>query len=514
MGRTFIFCFDGTCNAPDDAEQSIDSGGQPEDENISNVLKFHLLCGGSLAVQGAGWVPNQKCYYYAGIGTYGNFLQKAINAALAPEGSDVAQILKRAIVDFTRANFRPDEDKLLVVGFSRGGALARRFAGIIAKTIEKPCFYEAIFDTVASIGNPDIDKENRPKSEVLFENCTLPSNVVAALHLVSLDDQRKAFQPTLMNNEEKVTELWLAGAHSDVGGGFYQDGLSDHALKLMMEWLLTQDISVTIKSYQDIKYDNILPDDVDYTICPDDVMVKPDPLGTIHLQDRGWLFNAITLESRTCCVIRNDQPTDLPPKVHWSVGWRIHQSSDYRPRSLKGVKHLTSYPDQEQVVCHGLAPHIEMGQLNIKRLKMNESAIVYAYASEKYNRTGLLLAAGENYLFEVAEDQEWYDSDIACNAEGWTRDDVELGFVELPIAMFEPNRRISSANWFSLCGAIGLSENELFEIGKEVKYTPRTSGEFCPFANDLDKFYGNNRGRLAIKVTRKATSDRVHMAFE
>ncbi len=64
-----------------------------------------------------------------------------------------------------------------------------------------------MFDTVASIGKPDLDVDDRPGSDVLFENRTIAPNVQEALHLCSLDDNRRAFQPTLMNAGKRVMEV-------------------------------------------------------------------------------------------------------------------------------------------------------------------------------------------------------------------------------------------------------------------------------------------------------------------
>ena len=79
---------------------------------------------------------------------------------------------------------------------------------------------------------------------------------------------------------------------------------------------------------------------------------------------------------------------------------------------------------------------------------------------------------------------------------------MTLGLKELAIASVEPFRRVAEANWFELCASIGSEDKEVFRIGRESTFSPRFSGEFCPFANDLERFYGNNRGRIRCKVTR------------
>jgi hypothetical protein len=50
MSSLLIFNFDCTSNEPSYAEQSINAQGTKKDDNITNIVKFHLLCGGNLKV--------------------------------------------------------------------------------------------------------------------------------------------------------------------------------------------------------------------------------------------------------------------------------------------------------------------------------------------------------------------------------------------------------------------------------------------------------------------------------
>jgi len=502
MSSIFIFNFDGTCNAPDDAEQKLDEHQQIEDNSITNILKFHLLCGGTLSKQGEGWSDKQKNYYYPGIGTYGSTLQKALNAAFSPEGSDVKHILAKALEEFADSGFDDKQDIMLVTGFSRGAALARRFAKKVADQVNSQCIYEAVFDTVASISVPNICKCDRPKSEVVFEDHSLPSNVKKALHLLSLDDKRRAFQPTLMNREDKVMEVWFAGAHADVGGGYYEDSLSDIAMRFYLNWINDLNLGIVIKQAKDINYQNIIPKQVKYSIGEDDVTINPKLLGKTHEQERCFPFNLLTLCNRLCCVIENDKVTQHLPLVHWSVAHRIYHDQDYRPNSLKEIKHKLIYQDLETVTCVGVRAHIELPQQNLTLLEVGKSKGVTVFAAEKYNRSGLMLAAGQEYQFDVSEAQHWFDASIECSAIGWDREGVKLGLKEIPIATMEPFRRVAQANWFELCASIGCEDKEQFRIALSARYTPTISGEFCPFANDLERYYGNNEGKIICTVTR------------
>jgi len=361
MSRLLIFNFDGTSNEPSDAEQSVNDQGIKDDDNITNIVKFHLLCGGDLEAingQASGWDGSrQLCFYYRGIGTYGNRLSRTVNALISPESSDVSTIIKQAKADFIQ-HFQVG-DEILLTGFSRGGALARRFCSVISQDMPELTIYQAIFDTVASIGLPNLSKSERPSFDVIFEQGhTLAPTVKKALHMVALDEKRKAFQPTLMNFDERILEVWFSGAHSDVGGGYDQDGLSDITLQFMLNWLTELPIQLTIKTNDDIDFSTLSSEKFTYKISIDDVVIMPDVFGKNHQQERIPIIDWLTLTSRQCCVIANDKVTDIPPIVNHSVAQRINGDSEYRPDALKGVLHQVIYSNGEKVSAKGFEDHL------------------------------------------------------------------------------------------------------------------------------------------------------------
>src|SRR3954462_2605381 len=92
-----------------------------------------------------------------------------------------------------------------------------------------PIKFLGLFDTVEAFGIPieelrtAIDWTIWPIS---FRNRKLPPQVECARHALSLDDERTTFHPIRIDHEEnseRVKEVWFAGVHSDVGGG-YPDG--------------------------------------------------------------------------------------------------------------------------------------------------------------------------------------------------------------------------------------------------------------------------------------------------
>ena len=509
MSTLLIFNFDGTSNEPNDAEQSINEDGIKEDDNITNILKFHLLCGGNLkntSGQTSGWEDsNQKCFYYHGVGTYGSKLRRTINALISPEKSDIANILNQAKADFIQHFQKGDE--VLLTGFSRGGALARRFCSIISENMHDLKVYQAIFETVASIGLPNLGKEDRPKSDVIFEHGhTLAPTVKKALHMVSLDDKRKAFQPTLMNLDERILEVWFAGAHSDVGGGYYRDGLSDITFSFMLNWLEELPIKLTLKKVDDINFTTLLPSKVKYNISIDDVIITPNAFGKNHQQERMPVIDWFTLTDRTCCVIANDNVTKDLPIVNHSVAQRINGDGNYRPTPLKGIPHKIIYPNGDIISAEGIKDHILFAKRNLKTLEIGQSIVLSIFASELNNHTDLMLEKGKSYKFIVektvdAKHQQWFDASITSDANGWDRNDVSLGLKEVAIAAMVPFKRFPDAKWFSLIGSIGTKNEDAFLIGSELAhFTAAKSGEFCAYANDLTRYYGNNSGKLRLTV--------------
>ena len=101
-----------------------------------------------------------------------------------------------------------------------------------------------VWDTVAAYGLP-VDELTRAVDQYIWplsmRDRDLNPRVERAMHALALDDERNTFHPQLWNegrpvgdpkgrppNErrERLTQVWFAGVHSDVGGGYPDDGVS------------------------------------------------------------------------------------------------------------------------------------------------------------------------------------------------------------------------------------------------------------------------------------------------
>jgi len=333
--KNILVCFDGTGNDPEDAGPEVDDDGKAKDENISNVLKLHLRAGGRLDTPTE--ANGQLSLYFAGPGTRGGVLRKGIESALAPRSLDK---IKNEALNKIRDVYRPG-DGISVFGFSRGAAIARRFVSHLqqfgmaenekdAQTSPPiPVKFLGVWDTVLSEGAPQKNRELRSPSELGEANGIGPG-VERVVHLVSIDDPRKVFTPTLFAPDKRVDEVWFAGVHSDVGGGYRRAGLSDIALEFMIE-RATADAVLTFLDPQDVDVDSASSG----LIGPDDLESHPDPLAKGHTRNFDKFvkefFDAI---GRRRVIV----PGGGAPKLHESVVER-GKIPRYRPENLRNLHH-------------------------------------------------------------------------------------------------------------------------------------------------------------------------------
>ncbi|MBF0428742.1 MAG: DUF2235 domain-containing protein [Magnetococcales bacterium] len=499
MSKKIILCFDGTSNDPEDADQKENLLGEPEDASVTNFFELHLLFGGGLKGEQA-FAPDQCSFYYSGVGTRGGPVKRVFNALLAPENADVRDIINQAGKDLSK-NYQSG-DEIFLFGFSRGAALARRFASVIGEYVNELAAQDSIrfigvFDTVASIGLPDLNRRDQPQSDVVFEDQCVSKTVREALHLLALDEKRLAFRPTLMKEDSRVTEVWFPGVHSDVGGGFRKDGLSDVTLTFLLSELHRRNLGLKIRSPESINYKAIDTKDVD--IDYDDIIIEPNSLAPMHPKKRPLVISRVTLASRELRVDGTGVPI-----IHQSVVERIHDGLDYRPVSLREVQHkvMNVHGAVSNETFDGLKAHLQESYLLGKPLPLGQTQSVIVQSYIKLNRTFILVEAGKSYSFQVDMTQKWYDASIECGPDGWNLVNQKLGFKEPVIFLMQPFRRNPDADWFEVVGVVGDDKGEKVRIlqYQNKPWVPRESGELMLFANDMDHLYGNNVGSITVIV--------------
>lgn len=123
----------------------------------------------------------------------------------------------------------------------------RSYAGVAAETEaqnrdQTTIKFVGLFDTVEAYGVP-LEEFRRAVDVAIwpisFRNGILCGKVETARHALSLDDERVTFHPLRfdMKNSEnpgRIKEIWFAGVHSDVGGGYPEDDLAQVPLTWMI----------------------------------------------------------------------------------------------------------------------------------------------------------------------------------------------------------------------------------------------------------------------------------------
>jgi uncharacterized protein (DUF2235 family) len=99
-----------------------------------------------------------------------------------------------------------------------------------------------VWDTVAALGLPI--KFGSALMDKLFphnfHSFDLSESVEFARQALAIDEERKAFHPVLWNRIDndktgKMKQVWFCGVHTDVGGGYKEEELSNITLKWMIQ---------------------------------------------------------------------------------------------------------------------------------------------------------------------------------------------------------------------------------------------------------------------------------------
>lgn len=238
LRRNLVFCCDGTGNDP---------------SAPTNVKLFKdAVMRASRATEQR---PAQAVHYEKGVGTRAF---EEISGSIAGTGREKRI---KAGYSFLRARYampgwRPDQNRVFLLGFSRGAYIVRRLSGMLgfcglAKRAKDEARAWDVYENRDHEGAAKLRSEGRcfdidvemvgvwdtVKStlDADFDDHVLAGNVTAGYHAMAIDERRKLFPVMRWDREEKrVLEVWFAGVHSDIGGGYKRRGLSNIALQWMI----------------------------------------------------------------------------------------------------------------------------------------------------------------------------------------------------------------------------------------------------------------------------------------
>ncbi len=161
-----------------------------------------------------------------------------------------------------------------------------------------------------------------------------PSDRIARIcHALALDDERHTFEPVLLNEtnldkdwqypkvkrvcEERVSQVWFAGMHSNVGGGYPDDGLA----RVSLHWIMHEAHACGLR-FRELEWQQLRE--------------ARDLDGQIYDSRRG-LAGFYRYQPRRLEELTDDSEHEVKvglPKIHQSVFQRIHESPEYSPIGL------------------------------------------------------------------------------------------------------------------------------------------------------------------------------------
>ena len=212
LRRNLVFCCDGTGNDP---------------SAPTNVKLFKdAVMRASRATEQR---PAQAVHYEKGVGTRAF---EEISGNIAGTGREKRI---KAGYSFLRARYampgwRPDQNRVFLLGFSRGAYIVRRLSGMLgfsglARNAKDEARAWDIYENRDARGAAKLRREGRcfdidvemvgvwdtvkATVDADFDDHELAGNVTAGYHAMAIDEQRKPFPVLRWNREEKrVLEVW------------------------------------------------------------------------------------------------------------------------------------------------------------------------------------------------------------------------------------------------------------------------------------------------------------------
>jgi uncharacterized protein (DUF2235 family) len=208
------------------------------------------------------------------------------------------------------------------------------------KAFKEECSHDAritfigVWDTVDAVGLPFhiSDVINSALYRYKFPDRRLSQAVDRACHALAIDDERHSFHPLLWDettedqDNPRIEQVWFAGAHSNVGGGYPKQGLSLVAL----DWMLTKAREQQLRLNADERRYFL-----EHTNVGDKLY---DPRAGL-----GVFYRWKTREVAAMCRRNN-----VTPRIHVSVFERIaHGTEDYAPGNIPANTHIVVTPPDD-----------------------------------------------------------------------------------------------------------------------------------------------------------------------
>jgi uncharacterized protein (DUF2235 family) len=355
MAKNIVVCCDGT--------------GNEVKENLSNVLKLYRI-----AERNA----EQVVFYDPGVGTLSSDdpWSRLKSKASQVFGLATGYGLDENVLDAYRflVDTYEHDDKIFLFGFSRGAYTVRVLAGFLRMVglVEKPqrnladyaltaykkaatrndfqiawrferviatrpvpLWFVGVWDTVSSVIVPRPDRFYIPSTIDL--PYTKTNEYVRVLrHALAIDERRRMFRPSLWTEGKQfkprqpgkaegepqdVKQVWFAGVHSDVGGGYpeKESGLAKFPLCWMVDEARAHGLLVNESMYGHLALGKPRPGGEQSYVAPDATAQQHDSMTL------GWRL-----------IDWAPKPRSIPDgaRIHWSVIERRAKDPKYQALNL------------------------------------------------------------------------------------------------------------------------------------------------------------------------------------
>ncbi|MBP3974185.1 T6SS phospholipase effector Tle1-like catalytic domain-containing protein [Pseudoxanthomonas spadix] len=198
-------------------------------------------------------------HYVAGVGTQDQALARALDGALGYTYETRLEEMYEKLVDKAWEWDQAEPGvKISVcsVGFSRGGTQCAIFTNLLdQRGIVDPTSRVEDAEGRISYTRHIAPPGQTPQSVALFDPVStgvqeladrrLAPSVVSGFQITALDEQRVKFisdrvMPLGLSEDGRFLNVAVAGAHSDIGGSYLRDGLSNRSLNLTVDFLNAQ----------------------------------------------------------------------------------------------------------------------------------------------------------------------------------------------------------------------------------------------------------------------------------
>lgn len=262
MVKTWVICIDGTWNTPGQTDTDpIDHDEAVTKTNVQILWEVITKCelisqspygsiqplanqiGAALYLNGVGSSGSEKWRNYEGSTGTGTS-ERIIDAyqflaqrwqpgdAIFGFGFSRGAFAVRSLMGFINCVGLPDHCRVmgstellsLYECYRKGGSAADLRAGMQSADIH----FVGVWDTVGALAFGEHFNNYHQLS---------PANIQRCSQALALDEQRKQFLPEYFkasNTGQQVNQVWFAGAHSNVGGGYVDANLSN----ITLFWLL------------------------------------------------------------------------------------------------------------------------------------------------------------------------------------------------------------------------------------------------------------------------------------